>query len=414
MTVTKITSNMMADGAVTDAKIGTLAATKLTGTIAPARLGSGTASSTTVLYGDGTFKNEPVTDISSLRTDILNLALGQTVTSNRVAYNLNDQFIDTFEDTSGVASSSTAGRDSTNEAYSSVYTVVTDTSITLGLNNYATYIDTRAAGGVVNRAGDGDFDYSGGSASDEMSLIGDTYTDADLWSSNSAASNWGVTVPAAAQDVCIILVFKDTVTFKPNGNQIARWQDGSGYMSNFRLNGVSSDFTGTALVTWDDNGTPNNGTTYTQSVTQSTFFSALAITWTCNGNSNGSKQDSLSFAGVVKSSATSNNAAGNIISDTQTASASTTSVSGAFLYTDISGTNTVGTDLKIYFTANNGTNWHEASSYGTAQVFSASTKLVQIPATTVTSGTQVAMKAVWANQASGSKVAQLNGWAVNY
>tara|TARA_R100000808_G_scaffold599_4_gene3090 strand:+ start:1162 stop:2145 length:984 start_codon:yes stop_codon:yes gene_type:complete len=45
--------------AVTDAKIADVAASKLTGTIATARLGSGTASSSTVLYGDNTFKAEP-------------------------------------------------------------------------------------------------------------------------------------------------------------------------------------------------------------------------------------------------------------------------------------------------------------------------------------------------------------------
>ena len=48
-------------GSISSAKITSLDATKLTGTVAPARMGSGTASSTTVLYGDGTYKAEPVT-----------------------------------------------------------------------------------------------------------------------------------------------------------------------------------------------------------------------------------------------------------------------------------------------------------------------------------------------------------------
>jgi len=106
-------------------------------------------------------------------------------------------------------------------------------------------------------------------------------------------------------------------------------------------------------------------------------------------------------------------ASGTLISDTQTASTSRTSASGVIIYEDGAGTSTLGTDLKIYFTANNGTNWTEASSYGTATTYSGTKKLVKLGSTTVTAGTQVAMKAVWANQ-SVSKEARLHGWAVNY
>ena len=108
------------------------------------------------------------------------------------------------------------------------------------------------------------------------------------------------------------------------------------------------------------------------------------------------------------------NATGTLISDPQTASSSRTSCGGVIMYENASGTATLGTDLKLYFTANNGTNWTEASSYGTPITYSGSKKLVNLGATTVTAGTQVAMKAVWANQASGSKETRLHGWAVNY
>ena len=59
-------SNADLAGSITSAKITSLDATKLTGTVAPARMGSGTASSTTVLYGDGTYKAEPVTNTTSI------------------------------------------------------------------------------------------------------------------------------------------------------------------------------------------------------------------------------------------------------------------------------------------------------------------------------------------------------------
>ena len=113
-------------------------------------------------------------------------------------------------------------------------------------------------------------------------------------------------------------------------------------------------------------------------------------------------------------SSTTANATGTLISDAQTASSSRTSCSGVIIYSDASGTATLGTDLKIYFTCNNGTNWTEAASYGTATTYSGTKKLVKLGATTCVSGNQVAMKSVWANQASGSKETRLEGWAVNY
>ena len=54
-----IDSEHYAATSVDNAHINDVAASKLTGTIATARLGSGTASSSTILYGDQTYKTEP-------------------------------------------------------------------------------------------------------------------------------------------------------------------------------------------------------------------------------------------------------------------------------------------------------------------------------------------------------------------
>jgi len=107
------------------------------------------------------------------------------------------------------------------------------------------------------------------------------------------------------------------------------------------------------------------------------------------------------------------NATGTLISDTQTASSSRSSISGVIMYEDAAGVATLGTDLEIYFSADNGSNWTEASSYGTAITYTGNKKLVSLGKTDVTAGTQIIMKAVWANQ-SESKTTRLHGWAVNY
>ena len=107
-------------------------------------------------------------------------------------------------------------------------------------------------------------------------------------------------------------------------------------------------------------------------------------------------------------------ATGTVISNAQTASSSRTKVSGTFLYKNAAGTATIGTDLKIYFTCNGGTNWTEAASYTAGSDFSTGNKTIYLGETTCTAGTDVRYKAVWANQASGSKETQLHGIGVNY
>ena len=112
-------------------------------------------------------------------------------------------------------------------------------------------------------------------------------------------------------------------------------------------------------------------------------------------------------------SATTATATGTLISTAQTANAAQTKVSGVILYKNNAGTTTLGTDLKVYFTCNGGTNWTE-STPAAAGTFSTGILMAKCPEVTCTSGTDVRYKVVWANQALGSKETQLHGIAVNY
>ena len=114
-------------------------------------------------------------------------------------------------------------------------------------------------------------------------------------------------------------------------------------------------------------------------------------------------------------SASSISATGTAIQNTNTVGSAKTKVGGTMLYKDNQGTATLGTDLKIYFTCNGGSNWTEASSYSAiTPVYSTGIKQVRLGETTCTSGTDIRYKAVWANQASGSKETQLHGIGINY
>ena len=85
------------------------------------------------------------------------------------------------------------------------------------------------------------------------------------------------------------------------------------------------------------------------------------------------------------------------------------------LYKDGSGTATIGTDLKVYFTCNGGTNWTETASYTTVTpVFSTGIIMIKLGETTCTSGSDIRYKAVWANQADTTKDTQLHGIGLNY
>ena len=82
---------------------------KITGVVPTANLGSGSASSTTILYGDQTYKTEPAEyDDSVVQSNIAMLGFKVAVNGSLTRYNLVDQSIDEFYDTSGVdASAST-------------------------------------------------------------------------------------------------------------------------------------------------------------------------------------------------------------------------------------------------------------------------------------------------------------------
>ena len=112
-----ITSAKILDGTIANADINASAAianSKMasdttdasnisSGALGSARMGSGTASATTVLYGDGTWKAEPVTDVSGLKEDIALIAFKTQANGNSLAkYGLVDQVVDSFEDTSGI------------------------------------------------------------------------------------------------------------------------------------------------------------------------------------------------------------------------------------------------------------------------------------------------------------------------
>ena len=417
MSQTKVTDNLrdttqldatkITTGTIPEARITSLDATKLTGNIANARIPASAVTQHVTGFDD-----------SSIRADILKLALSQAVDGNRVAYNLEDSFVDGFEDDSGITTETMVNRDTTSEYVSSVYqtvgaatewdyvtnnvtlnaiaggTGIDGTSIVLGNTSLAAHLQalwgTLSGGSQSTYWASPSQDYGSGITTDfgasylfSKFSVGKARSYGDLSSFRIRYSNDGTS--------WTVLDMTGASVDSYHGSTSPLPPSGGGEVTNFDSTGV---------MNWETTGSSDRNVAAI--ISGFTEFSARHLqleigSWSNNGNGN------VGFSNWrwwYKPTTTTTNATGTLISDTQTASTSRTSASGVIIYEDAAGTNTLGTDLKIYFTANNGTNWAEAASYGTATTYSGTKKLVKLGATTCTAGTQVAMKAVWANQAS--------------
>jgi hypothetical protein len=387
-----LTSADIADGTITnDDLAGSISNDKLAGSITDAKISSLSASKLT-----GTLPASMDTDLSPVRSDILKLAIHQGIDGNRTAFNLNDSFIDTFEDDSGITTETTVDRDTTAEYVSSILdstVVTTPASSSDWTGNTGSY---NLTSGHVNAT-------TGDNAIKSVWTATGDYT---IQFTLTAKNNGGFGVYAISEDATHADTDQQGLQNMTNS---WHWHDAYYSSGTYLQKGGSND---SSAIT-----SPADGSvikfTRTSGVTK--FYDDGVLIHTFSGTNTAEVRFSIGHAGApldlnindltFTTGSTTVNATGTLISDPQTASTSRTSASGVIIYEDADGTNTLGGgsgDLRIYFTANNGTNWTEAASYGTATTYSGTKKLVKLGATTVTAGTQVAMKAVWANQSSST------------
>ena len=154
MAKTKVKTRGLTDLNVTNAKIaaGTIDVTaKITGVVPAANLGSGTASSSTYLAGDSTYKTISEYDDSQIQSNIALLGFKFATQNSLAKYNLQDQIIDEYEDTSGIDAGNSTNAQYTNDSWLGAITPTQDADEIGADGEYSWYkwTDTTATGSYI-------------------------------------------------------------------------------------------------------------------------------------------------------------------------------------------------------------------------------------------------------------------------
>ena len=354
------------------------------------------------------------TDLNPVTKAISILALRDSVTENLNAYNLNNSFIDTFQDASGIASTSNTARQTgefikCTPSYGTASTykpldqgVVSGNGQSLTISQSDTRLQTSASGSgwylldkndtyqnsgrhtgiftLVQPGGGSGPGFQPGFVKNtiaSMGYAGNAYTakcGQGFYKTGSAGGAVGdklriVYDPAADEN---------TLTCH-------RWFDAdSDWVAISTTKGASWDSTtlsSTGLYHW--------ATAYKDSGND--FIVDLAFTY----------------------EAATPNATGNFISNASTADSTVSKASLVVTYLNNSGTATLNTDLKGYVSADNGSNWTQVTftagpTFSTGVLTAVSDKV-----TISNTGTAMKYKIEFANQ-SGSKETRVDGVSLNY
>ena len=446
--VTEVDAAKITTGTIPEARITSLAASKLTGTVDNARISLDAAEipdlaaskiTTGELANDrvaalpaskitsGTVdvarlpstvlnSNVPAVDLTAVRQDIAMLALYNAVSDNRAAYNLPYSFIDQFEDDTGVTTQTDV--DNVSEYFATAYTAYTTTSATAtdwtgATANFTISGDTVQTTTQGDRAMyfnpvlTGDFNVmlaqtpSTGTA---VSLHWGIFSNSQIGSfNNNSQDGGGMIWGSLTSEAWNHRGYQDRLYY--SGGSYVTGSVADGALAKFERIGSTVKFYSPAVAAF------GSGTLiHTFSNTSSADCRMSLGTGGAPGA--GRLWDDISYT----TQSTADSATGTLVSDTQTAPDTVTKMSGVILYKDNVGTATLGTHLVISFSANGGSNYTEAASYGTVTpLFSTGVKMVRLGETTLShSGTTPVIKAVWATQEEGVRETQLHGWAMNY
>ena len=391
-------------------------------------------------------------DITSVRTDVSKLALQIAVETNRAAYNLTDSFIDQFEDSTGISATTDTQRNTSGEFVWAAAEGNVDVGGTLTQLS-SSNVTTNAGYWTVQANSDVTF-IAGASYNYSWRATGAPLT-GKYWVRCKPLHTWtnpGASPPSGNDSPGFQFgIDRNDAASWSYGNSIWNRNDNNFYYfcSRGAANSRHEIMIGGSRQNFANHNITNSEYYYfvrdtagsgSLKLYRNNFWGAAggALIHTYNytgtqddafgcaiGYPNGENvADNVNVFGDVSwksgittlAGGTVVNATGTVIGSANVPSTARTKVSGVMLYKNENGTATLGTDLKIFFTCNGGTNWTEVSGgdMTTGTDFSSGIKTVYLAEQECTSGQDVRYKAVWANQASGTKETQLHGIALNY
>ena len=335
-------------------------------------------------------------DDNKLVNDISTLALHQATNNNSAKYNFANSNVDVYQDSSAIANLVSCSRDTTGEYISTI------SSGTQNPSSYAVAGGNIVSTNQITYAYDGNpdssFAYTTGSSVSGYATFdyGASYT----WEQMDIGKN-----RANGDGRSILITYSADNSSYSNVNFT---NASSSVVANTGSTPNLSNFTSSGTADWA--ASTSNGDDVICRVTGFTPFAARYLRYkfgSATFHDANAKFSEFKWYKVVAS------ATGNYQSTAQTANASVNKISGVVTYTNASGTATLNTDIILQVSADNGSNYTNATLTA-AGTFSSGVLQAVTNDITVTAGTQLKYKILFANQSSGSKVTRINGVSLSY
>ena len=449
-------------GGFTEADIPNLSASKITsGQFANSLISASSVSQHAQSFDD----NKIVNDISTL-------ALRQASDGNRSAYNTNSQFVDVFQDATGIASNTNAPRNSA-EYVSTVSSTTTLFAPTIErISNYTSGVNTPSWGEQVGSTiaspyKQGNSQYGGCVVNELWDLANDWTCKVFITNGDGSGSLSGAQYGACGIYITTgtsISAGSDPDIFKSSLTNTT-WYGNSGGWNDFLSTSAQTAFNYSSLTHsgaegnsntsvdisssdksvshyYNDGGNDEAGfvvqhvsstnTITIKALDGSNNLRGLGIRTITNVPSTGraligfgtagtnSRYFSTSFASGVTNdgdhSTKSNvisNATGSFESNAITAPSSISSMGAIITYQDNAGTNTLNTDIVLKLSADGGSNYSTATLTAMPD-FATGIKMAKVNDLSVTAGTSLKYKIEFANQALASKEARIRGVSLQF